>query len=52
MHTYPRHREEEIQKTNGHMAARRHMGCDARQPVFGVSQKARLKSVPSATETS
>ena len=29
-----------------------HMGCDARKPVFGVSDKARLKPVSLATETS
>ena len=28
------------------------MGCHARNPVFGVSEKVRLKLVPSATETS
>ena len=29
-----------------------HMGCDATKPVFGVSDKATLKSVSSAAETS
>ena len=28
------------------------MGLDARKPVFGVSDKGRLKPVSSATETS
>ena len=29
-----------------------HVGCDATKPVFGVSDKARLKPVSPATETS
>ena len=29
-----------------------HMGCDARKPFFGVSDKASFKPVSSATETS
>ena len=37
---------------NTHSKTHLHMGHDVRKPVFGVSDKVRLKPVSSATETS